>query len=360
MDLVTLELVFRALGSKTRIARGKVQVTCPLARTHHAGGSDEKPSMVVFPEGRHGDPICSCQGCHWKGAVWRLLDELGGNPGVDRARELLGRKSLPGQPLKETKNEAIVREVSALSYRRTRRKVSDEPWHDKHALEVCDKVEAISEELYAPHRGSVPRYALARGLTLETCRAWDLGHDRELRRLMFPLRDHRGRLVALSGRLYACPQCGWAWPARGKQPKACGGCNVLLPPKFLHSGGFKRDLFLYGEQRQDLDQGRLVYVVEGNLDAPMTWQLGYRPVVATMGSNVSPIQVEKLVAWWDHILIIQDADKAGDRMVAAVTRMVAGRKKVSSVRGPDGMDPAEFTQEIAESLLGKPPFSVDK
>jgi len=265
--------------------------------------------------------------------------------------------SLPAVSPEDAARREAVAKASAMRHEDVvqRRVVPAVAWHDRLAIEGCDEIPALPDGSYDVYRGAVPRYAIERGLTIETCRAWDLGHDRRGKRLVFPLIDHKGRLVATSGRLYACQKCGWRWGARDKQPKECGSCGAKLPPKFMHSRGFRRDRFLYGEHRRHVDRGWLVYVVEGNMDAPLLWQLGYRPVVATLGSNVSPIQVEKLVAWWDHALIVQDADAAGDDMVRLVRHMVAGRMKVSSVRPSDGRDPGDLTADEARELLGEPP-----
>lgn len=356
-----LASVFILLGSKVKRGSGKLRVTCPLASRSHASRSDERPSMVVFPEGQRGDPICACSACHWKGAVVRLVDELA-DAGMDvsKAREMLtgeAAKKTDDQPQKNERREIISR-VRALTHDGVSRARVQRAgaWFDPRAVDLGDNVPAMPDDAFSKYGRGVPRYALDRGLTLETCRAWGLGHDRRARRLMFALRDHRGRLVAMSGRLYACSVCGWSWPPREKQPRDCGCCGRRLPPKFLHSKGFKREFFLYGEVRKDIDRGDIIYVVEGNIDAPMLWQYGYRPVVATLGSNVSDVQVEKLVAWWNHILIVQDADDAGDSMVRLVKYKVAGRKKVSSVRPLDGMDPGSMSVDNAVELLGKPPF----
>jgi DNA primase len=139
----------------------------------------------------------------------------------------------------------------------------------------------------------------------------------------------------------------------------CAGCGVFTPPKYLHSEGFERNLFLYGECRREeaqLARG-LVYVVEGHLDMLRLWQSGYRPVVAILGSHPGPAQVEKLIAYWGRrIVVVPDGDQAGAQMAVKIKHMVADRVPVVAHELPAGLDPAsqQLTDENLAEILGQP------
>jgi hypothetical protein len=322
--------------------------------------------MVIFVEGRHGDPIYSCLGCHEKGSLRDLLCFLWMKTGQSTLHwiDTLDEES---EPIAKGEFRKARRKLADLDYgvaqkRRLATKVEtltkrEGKWFDYLAIAKADDVEIIPESEYEPHAGSVPRYALDRGLDPETCREWELGHDPDMKRLLFPMRNRKGEIVAISGRLYACPRCGEekVRKAEGERDR-CEGCSRGLPPKYLHSSGFQRNLFLYGENRQQEGTSR-VYVVEGNLDAPMMWQIGYRPVVAMLGSSPGATQVEKLVAWWDSIIVVGDGDKAGRDMGIKIREMVAGRVPIKTPQLPSGTDPGALAMEAPEVLheiLGPP------
>jgi hypothetical protein len=63
-----------------------------------------------------------------------------------------------------------------------------------------------------PLKIELPPYASdpkpeGRGISPEVLREWEIGHDVSMRRLLFPLRDRKGRLMAVSGRLYETKHC---------------------------------------------------------------------------------------------------------------------------------------------------------
>jgi hypothetical protein len=201
----------------------------------------------------------------------------------------------------------------------------------------------IPEQDYAVFAGRVPMYALDRGLRLETCKAWELGHDQWRKRLLFPARDYRGRLVGVSGRLYTpgCPRCHRLPGA--KKYRSCPSCGYSLGEKYLHTDGFKKEYVLYGEHmiNRDLDYG---IVVEGPLDVLKLWQHGFENVVGVFGSEPSVKQMRKLVHFFKRVVVFIDADKAGKKMGEKLAqRLVPFLEDYHVVGGykNDGKDPAD-------------------
>lgn len=380
-DLGTLAAIARDLGAhEVRERSGKVTCSCLLARWTHFGGYDTKPSMVIFPHGRYGEPIYKCMGCHEEGPLRDLVLEHwavtgrnlmhwvmaidGDGDGVPvKARERL--RAIPDEPGFKKRKGHVQQDI-------VKRFEDGKPFYDYRSIAEADAVQEIPAEVYEPYRGSIPRYALDRGLTVETCKAWDLGHDKEGRRLLFPIRDHKGRLVAISGRLYSltCVYCDGPI-VRGKRDHEgkrirdyCGDCRRNEPPKYLHTDGFKRNLVLFGEHRKEDNIDGNVFVVEGHLDMVMLWQAGYRPVVAMLGSYPGRCQIEKLIAYWGRrITLIPDGDKAGVDMVAKVKQLVADRVPVVAKKLPDQTDAAalllanqrgELPTDELHKILGEP------
>lgn len=344
--------------------------------------------MVVFPEGRHGDPIYACQGCHCDGALRDLACFLWHKTGTNMMHVIEAIDG-PDAPLEAPQSDPeakpvknpflrekadrvakLIREGGAHEVYRRKRQESVAPWHDKYAVAASDEVPEIPWSEYEPHLTDDPHpYAASRGVLPETWREWEMGVDSSMRRVLFPMRDHRGRLVAVSGRLYEQEQCLWC---RGKlvtlQAKEgekkrtlCGACGKTPPPKYLHSKGFKRNVFLYGEHLLPADSGVRLYVVEGHLDAVMMWQAGYRPVVATLGTKVGESQVERIVHYASVpgrplrvVLVVHDGDEAGGQMGVRLKTMVSDRVPVFSRPCPKDSDPAGMMPHELSGLLGPP------
>lgn len=392
MSLSTSQLadIVRGLGGdRVTIRNQKVQCCCLLAPWKHAKGRDRNPSMVVMLEGRHGDPIYTCMSCGEKGSLRDLVLFIWVKTGVDLFHYISvidgdGAKGATKASEKITKKLKKSFEQGFQVHQEAKKqipppmqtvKVGDAPFYDYKCIADADKVPEIPWSVYEPYTGSVPRYAIERGLDLDTCREWELGHDKSMRRLLIPMRDHKGRIVGITGRLYACPKCGfrgkrlsdgerqWIVKQEGDKWGRCASCNSIAPPKYLHSKGFMRNLFLFGENRKKVDRtdGR-VYLLEGHLDVIFVWKLGYRPTVGMMGSNPGPAQIEKLIRFYDRVIVVPDGDDAGAKMVRDVKSMVAGRIPVTFKKTPQGTDPGEMASKDPESLkklLGTPPCSVD-
>jgi len=387
-----VEAIVKALGARDVTVKGnKVRCNCLLAQWTHPKGRDQKPSMVIL-EGTRGDPIYACRACHEKGSLRDLLCFYWTKTGhstmrfievLDGETEKIPEGSNPDF-FRQKRRVQLVSKVEldrAAITRRVEEAGDGTAWHDKEALRKAAAVPVIPWSHYEPFVGSVPRFALDRGLMTSTCKTWELGHDKRMRRLLFPMRDRDQRLVAISGRRYACQWCGSqniiqenrCTECRKLEPdgvlecskcgsptddeERCAGCKRPMPPKYLHSDGFQRNYHLYGEHRVE-DGSGLVYVVEGHIDALMLWQWGYRPVVALLGSAPGAAQVEKLVAYYEKVLVVPDGDEAGDKMVTDLKAMIAWRIPVMSRHPKRGKDPGSLGREGCRDLLGPPPVMV--
>jgi hypothetical protein len=373
-------------GEQVTYHGGKIQCSCLLAHWTHSGGRDSSPSMVLYVDGRHG-PTYGCLACKESGTLrdlvlfmWSktgknlfwLVDMIDGEDAPD-SKKISERLMAKAQAASTVGFQTRTVAATIRAPEKQIQAVGKGPWYDYQCIAKADEQPEIPEESITPYLGSVPRYAIDRGLTPETCKEWELGNDKKKKRLLIPMRDHRGRLVAVTGRLYACNRCGhfgrvdelgerhWVLKEDGKRP-VCEKCGSGVAPKYMHSKGFKKNLLLYGEHRRTIDKGRIVYVVEGHLDVILMWQLGYRPVVGMMGSNPGAAQIEKLVRYWERAVIVPDGDDAGIKMARSVKRMVSDRIPVTSRPLPPGEDPGSLVKlrsEVLVDILGKPPVSVD-
>ena len=158
------------------------------------------------------------------------------------------------------------------------------------------------------------------------------GHyDRFRGRVMFPIEDHRGRIVAFGGRIIGSGE-----------------------PKYLNSPEtslFHKGAELYGLHRARRAIGRenLSIVVEGYMDVIGLAQFGVDNVVATLGTATTRTHLQRLFRLAPEIVFCFDGDRAGrdaawKAMQIALSEMQDGRL-VSFLFLPDGQDPDSWIRE---------------
>lgn len=126
----------------------------------------------------------------------------------------------------------------------------------------------------------------------------DRRYDRFRGRLMFPIRNTRGQVIAFGGRALG----------DGK-PKYLNSPETPL----FHKG---RELYGLFEARKDAHDQREILVVEGYMDVIMLAQHGLPNTVATLGTACTAEHVQKLVRVADTIIFSFDGDAAGRRAAA--------------------------------------------
>lgn len=368
LSLSELESLVRWLGGSqvTTAPGGKVRCCCLLAPWTHTRGRDRHPSMALFVEGRYGVPVYTCLGCHESGSVRDLLCFLWSRTGRNPMYWIEKIDGTEGLELPTGEHALLRGKLDRMEFDPVRRRLvvqDDKPrepgWYDYGVLAECDAVSEMPEEVFTPY-ATVPTEVFERGITEDTCRVWGLGRDPVMGRVLFSMRDRHQRLVAVSGRLYACPGCGllgdrkkWSFGVVVDDVEVCRSCRRKVPPKYLHSAGFKRNLFLYGEHRFGVDRGRTLYLVEGHFDTLAVWQAGLRPVAGLLGSHPGQAQIEKIVAGsrdavgpsgWARVAVIPDGDAAGAAMATKLKYSLRDRVPCEVIALPDGEDPASVLE----------------
>ncbi len=120
-------------------------------------------------------------------------------------------------------------------------------------------------------------------------------YDRFRDRIMFPIRNSKGQVIAFGGRVMDTGE-----------------------PKYLNSPEtplFQKGSELYGlfEARQAIREAGYVLVTEGYMDVVALAQLGFPQAVATLGTACTPVHVQKLLRQTDHVVFSFDGDAAGRR-----------------------------------------------
>ncbi len=150
-------------------------------------------------------------------------------------------------------------------------------------------------------------------------------YDRFRDRIMFPIRDSRGRVIAFGGRVLG-----------DDKPKYL---NSPETPVF-HKGQELYGLFEARKHNRNLDE---IIVVEGYMDVIALAQQGLRNAVATLGTATSEEHIKRLFRLVPHILFCFDGDLAGRkaawRALEATLPNLADGQRARFLFLPEGEDP---------------------
>jgi DNA primase len=173
-------------------------------------------------------------------------------------------------------------------------------------------------------------------------------YDKFRDRIMFPIHDRRGRVIAFGGR--ALSDDG---------------------PKYLNSPEtslYHKSRELYGLYLARQRSGRLddIIVVEGYMDVVALAQFGFRNVVATSGTATTALQVEILFRAADSVVFCFDGDKAGRkaawRALEATLPKIREGLQAKFLFLPEGEDPDSMVRKhgsevFAEQIQSATPLS---
>ncbi len=159
-----------------------------------------------------------------------------------------------------------------------------------------------------------------------------LPFDRFRNRVMFPIQDFRGRIVAFGGR----------------------ALSADMPAKYLNSPEtalFKKRLTLYnGERaRTAAREGKPVIVVEGYLDVIGAVAAGFEGTVAPLGTALTEDHVQLLWRMADTPVLCFDGDDAGQRAAERATELILPLlqpgKSVRIAHLPENLDPDDLIRQ---------------
>ncbi|HEV2539969.1 MAG TPA: DNA primase [Frateuria sp.] len=168
-------------------------------------------------------------------------------------------------------------------------------------------------------------------------------YDRFRERLMFPILDRRGRVIAFGGRVLAKPGEGSpVFDSGAQDARKSDGPKYLNSPEtpLFHKG---RELFALWQVKQANASLQRIVVVEGYMDVIALHQAGLPIAVATLGTATTPEHTEVLFRAAPDVVFCFDGDRAGraaawKALEAALPRLRDGRQAYFLFL-PDGEDP---------------------
>jgi DNA primase len=322
---------------KSNMAKGDFWAPCPF---------HQEKTASFHVDDRKG--FYYCFGCHAKGDAVTFVKETE-NLGFLEAVQILAAEA--GMPMPARDPEAAERAdrrtllaqvmdeavkfyrlqlktgsgSEARSYLAQKRRLSEAAWDRWDIGWAPASRHALKEALAA--KGIAPDLMVASGLIARA----DDGtlYDRFRGRIIFPIRDARGRPISLGGRSLD----------PNAQAKYLNGPETELFDK-------GRSLFNHAPAREAAGKGKPLIVAEGYMDVIALAEAGFTAAVAPLGTAITEDQLRMIWRISDEPVVALDGDSAGlkaaQRLVDLALPMLEAGKALRFAILPGGMDPDDL------------------
>ncbi|RWN49489.1 MAG: DNA primase [Mesorhizobium sp.] len=324
---------------KTNAPRGDYWACCPFH-------GEKSPSFhCEDKKGRY-----HCFGCSVSGDHFKFLTELDGMSFPEAVEKIADMAGVP-MPVRDAQEERREKERASLT----------------DVMEMATTF--FQERLQGPEGAKARAYLRDRGLTPATQQSFRLGFAPDSRnalkehlaakgvpkadieacglvrhgddipvsydwfrdRIMFPIPDSRGKIIAFGG--------------RALQPDALAKYMNSPDTELFHKGNV---LYNFARARKALAKGGTVIAVEGYMDVIALAQAGFENVVAPLGTALTENQLELLWRMAPEPMLCFDGDKAGLKAAwraadMALPSVQAGRSARFALL-PEGKDPDDLVK----------------
>jgi len=318
---------------------------------------ERTPSFHVSPE--RGSYMCF--GCGEKGDIFSFVQKIEGVDFGTALRQLAKQAGVTLKPRQFTQHTEVDKHKEERLY------------------EACEAATAFFESILK-NKKEVEEYVRTRGVHADTVASWRLGYapaswhelsehllaqgftkdeivdaglaaksehkpgeiyDRFRGRIMFPLFDAGGKVIAFSGRFFE---------------KVPGTHEESEPAKYVNSPEtllFKKSRVLYGfdKAKNFIRKMDCILLVEGQFDVVLSHQSGLPFTVAVSGTALTPEHLSLLGRLSHRLVLALDGDAAGIRagLKSSVMALQSGFDvKIPTFEG--GKDPADLAKENPELL----------
>ena len=310
---------------------------------------EDTPSFHVYTDTQ----TYYCFGCHEAGNVFTYIMKTD-NLSFPEALKVLADRAGIELPKYERQGERSAYDVLDLAAKFYAENLSQAPraYLERRKIDNSD-IKKFSLG-YSPNSwDALVKYL--RGLKVSDKQMQDLGlaqagkyglYDKFRGRVMFPIKDIAGRVIAFGGRLLD-----------GEGAKYLNSPDTAIYHK-------RKNLYLLDRARNAIRERKRSILVEGYMDAIRLHKSGFTETVASLGTSLTPEQAETLSRFADRCYMCYDSDTAGQN--ATRQSMFTLQKHgldVYVVSLPEGKDPDEFLamnppQAFEEALTRARPLVV--
>lgn len=323
---------------KTNAPRGDFWACCPFH-------GEKSPSFHCEDrKGRY-----HCFGCGVSGDHFRFFTELDGMTfpeAVERVAEMAG-VPMPARDAQEERRErdrASLHDVMELATKFFEDRLQSADGARGRAYLRDRGLAPVTQQQFrlgfAPDsRNALKEFLASKGIEKAQMEACGLtvfedvpvSYDRFRDRIMFPIPDSRGRIIAFGGRAMSAEV----------------SAKYLNSPEteLFHKGNV---LYNFARARKALQKGGVVIAVEGYMDVIALAQAGFDNVVAPLGTALTENQLELLWRMSGEPVLCFDGDKAGlkaaYRAADMVLPLVAPGHTARFALLPEGKDPDDLVK----------------
>jgi len=350
------------IGDYVRLEKksGRWWGRCPF----HGGGQEKTPSFKVDPDLK----MFHCFGCSKGGSVINFvmeMEKLTYPEAIKSLAKKIGIEIVYEDGGADYEADNSIKEELFELYRRTNvtfRHFLNEKPEGKNALEYIES-RAFSKKIiekfnlgFAPcDRGFLHKFLKQKGYSDDFLEKSGLFSSNYKTiplfsgRLMFPIEDLQGRIVAFGGR--ALPGI---MQSDGKEPPK----YINSPETEIYKKG--KTLFAHDLAKDEMRRSKTVYLAEGYMDVMAMHQAGVTNAVAPLGTAFTDEQAQWLRRWADKVILYFDNDEAGQK--AAYKAIITCRKNgllCALVDPKEGQndeifkDPADILQKFGSEILNK-------
>lgn len=181
-------------------------------------------------------------------------------------------------------------------------------------------------------------------------------YDRFRSRIMFPVLDVNSRVAGFTGRLFETDQDNSQFTIHNSQMEVAKYINT--PQTLIYD----KSRILYGlsHSRSDIRKKDSCLLVEGNMDAIMSYQVGVTNVIASSGTALTPTHLSILKRYSNNLNFCFDNDSAGVLATKRGIAMALGQGfnvKIVSIDDKECKDPADYIIKYDKNSLN--PSSQD-
>lgn len=311
--------------------------------------NEKSPSFFVAPDRQ----IWHCFGCGIGGGAikfYMLIENVGFNEAIENLAEKLGIEYKKIDKVLISQKKEIFSLIKEASLYFQKNLIKPE---NKEILSYLIKQRGLEKETIIKfHLGyasnsfdNLKKYLLSQGFKADSLKLGGLFiikedstfYDRFRNRIMFPVFDLQDRIVGFSGRIF--------------EPRLPKNTNKDDIAKYVNTSNNiiynkSQVLYLLNFAKPAIKKNQEIILVEGNMDAIMSHQVGIENVAATSGTSLNADHLNIIKRFTDKIVFSFDNDEAGKLAKERAIKIALSKNfEVFSLDNNNQKDPADIIKQ---------------